>query len=174
MALTAVSVGTSILILTCHYRGGSSKVPFWVRSLLLGKVAWLLRVKTSPDYRQVGWAEKGDVHSKENDPKAELMGSCVSVERGYVHSSLHAADSKGGGNTGLLLQGIHSSLAELVRKAKDSDKALLRGTEWAFVAKVLDRLCLVVMLAFILVLNIVFYVLEHSEEERDDSIISSH
>ena len=66
MILVSFSCAMTVLVLNIHFRGATgNKLPNWMRRLFLGRLSWLLFVKT-------GKTNSNKVHSKKNDSEKQV------------------------------------------------------------------------------------------------------
>ena len=172
MVLTATSVAISVCVLSCHYHDATSTVPGLVRYIFLDKLGSLAGLPGKgfgcPWAKSYRVENMGQVALERGD--VTMMQKCVSTvslqdePRDTKKGDVENQYCGGGGEKHGLLQNICQSMDTIISGIKRREELESKGDEWKMLGKVIDRLCGIIMLLFIVVMNVVFYVLEHRDE----------
>nr|XP_022333675.1 neuronal acetylcholine receptor subunit alpha-9-like isoform X2 [Crassostrea virginica] len=178
MILVSFSCAMTVLVLNIHFRGATgNKLPNWMRRLFLGRLSWLLFVKT-------GKTNSNKVHSKKTDSeKQEELNQNTFTNKTFKmdhEDSTKLPTSNGNIHSQPRLPSIvtNTSSRDLLLRSGDPMLTLLTeqcetlkkieghmqqdeseeqtNNEWYLLAKVLDRLCLFIYIFMTILTSIIF------------------
>ncbi|XP_035695227.1 neuronal acetylcholine receptor subunit alpha-9-like [Branchiostoma floridae] len=144
MILMAVSLGMSVFVMyACDSSMGARTIPDWSRKVFLKYVATLLLMG---DLSKQGMAESADCQGEYSPPDLTALNS--------VDNNKHNDNNTNSNDKATLalhhlvdnLQCVQQNLAGLLMHARRMEKNRALEREWRSLAKVLDRICMLLYL----------------------------
>ncbi|XP_051919164.1 neuronal acetylcholine receptor subunit alpha-7-like isoform X2 [Hippocampus zosterae] len=167
MGIVALSVILTVVVLQVHHRDPNAvRMPKWIRVGLLEWCAWFLRMKRPGE-------DKTQSNPTSMDVKAKMeSGHSASPEPGEGELLLTKYPSPTVSSSESQLANILDEVRYIAKHFRDQQQVEAMRGDWKFAAAVIDRLCFVIFLIFIVLCTFGFHMSKPNFNEDVFNVVS--